>query len=500
MEEQRKKKLDVLRENNIEPYPYIFERTHMSKEVLDDFKKLENKKTKVAGRIMSLRQHGAISFMHLNDDAGKIQVALFKDDMKDNYKMLDHLDIGDFVGVEGKVFKTKRGETSVKAKKVEILCKALRSLPEKWHGLKDVEIRYRQRYLDLIVNPEVKETFVVRSKTVKAIRDFMDGEGFLEVETPMLQTLAGGALAKPFITYHNVLDRDLYLRIAPELYLKRLIVGGFEKIYEINRNFRNEGISTKHNPEFTMMEFYWAYADYYKLMDFTEEFFEKIAKQVIGGTKVKYGESEISFKRPFKKYTIFEGLKEIGGIDAEGKGKAELLDLAEANGIKVESNFTKSQIIDELFSELVEPKLVQPTFIYDYPLEMSPLAKKKRDNPELVERFELYLGGMEIVNAYSELNDPIDQYERFRDQVKDRAEGDEEAHLMDSDYVRALEYGMPPTAGWGLGIERFVMILTNSPSIRDVILFPHMKSVEGEQETEKIKDKIEKGIKSRDKK
>ncbi|MFH1786836.1 MAG: lysine--tRNA ligase [archaeon] len=500
MEEQRKAKLDRMRKDGIEPYPYIFERTHHAKEVLDGFSKLEGKKAKVAGRIMSLRQHGAISFMHLKDDSGQIQAAFFQDDMKDKYAMLEYLDIGDFVGVEGEVFKTKRGEVSVKAKKIEILCKALRSLPEKWHGLKDVELRYRQRYLDLIVNPEVKETFVARSRIVKAIREFMEGEGFLEVETPMLQAIAGGAMAKPFITYHNVLDRNLYLRIAPELYLKRLIVGGFEKVYEINRNFRNEGISTKHNPEFTMMEFYWAYADYNKLMDFTETFFSEIVKKATGGLKVKYGGNDIDFKAPFKKYTVYEGLKKIGGVDVEGKDRNALLELAEANGIRLEPNATKAQAIDELFSELVEPKLIQPTFIYDYPLELSPLAKRKRGNPDLVERFEMYVGGMELVNAYSELNDPVDQDERFKGQLKDRAAGDEEAHMMDEDYVRALEYGMPPTAGWGLGIERFVMVLTNSPSIRDVVLFPHMRTLEGEKESEQIKDKIDKGIKSREKK
>ena len=476
----RCEKLRKLREERIEPYPHRYKTTHKAREIWERYKRLKNgeeakgSKVSLAGRIMSKRGHGKSGFAHIMDESGKIQVyAKFDVVGEKRYGLYKSLDIGDFIGVEGRVFKTRTGEITVLVKDFTLLAKSLRPLPEKWHGLRDVETRFRQRYIDLIMNPEIKETFLKRSRITSLIRDFLDKKGFLEIETPMMQPIPGGAAATPFITHHKALHRDLYLRIAPELYLKRLIVGGMERVYEINRNFRNEGISTRHNPEFTMLELYQAYSDYGDLMELTEELFAKIAREVLGTLKIEYQGKRIDLKAPWKRLTLKNALKKYTNLDIDRIKDIERE--AEGLGLKLEEGLTRAQVIDHIAREFVEPRLIQPTFITDYPRELSPLAKAKRNNPNLAERFELFIGTLELANAYSELNDPILQRERLREQLALRWAGSEETHMMDEDFLRALEYGMPPCAGLGLGIDRLVMLFTDSPSIRDVILFPHMR-------------------------
>jgi lysyl-tRNA synthetase class 2 len=431
---------------------------------------------KIAGRIISIRDFGKAAFLKLKDMSGTLQVYCQKNILSDQYSLYKKLDIGDIIGVEGNVFKTKTQEVTINANKLYLLTKSIRPLPEKFHGLQDKELRYRQRYVDLIVNDDVRETFLKRSKIIALIREFMINDKFLEVETPMLHKLVGGAAAKPFITHLNALDLDMYLRIAPELYLKRLVVGGLERVFEINRNFRNEGMDLKHNPEFTMMEFYCAYKEYNFLLDFTEELFEYLLKNLGLEKKITYGDFEIDFSRPYKRIKFIDALKEIGGLSDEIiLDKAQCLKLAKQLEKKVDENTSHAKILAELFDALVEPKLINPTFITEYPVEISPLAKKNKQNSLITDRFELFIANMEIANGFSELNDPFDQKERFIKQLEERTKGDEEASMYDEDYIVALEYGLAPTAGEGIGIDRLVMLLTNNPSIRDVILFPLMK-------------------------
>jgi len=428
-----------------------------------------------------LRNQGKVSFADLRDQSGRIQIFFRKNDLGDEaYEQLNDLDIGDFLGVEGDVFRTRRGEVTVRAENYTLLTKSLRPLPEKWHGLTDIETRYRQRYLDMVSNPEVLDRFRRRITIIDAMRRWLIERGFLEVETPMLHHIPGGATARPFRTHHKTFDRDFYLRIAPELHLKRLIVGGFEKVFEINRCFRNEGVDTQHNPEFTIMELYEAYQDYMGLMDETEEMFSDVVREVIGGTTFEYQGQTIEMARPWKRLPLFEAIREYAGVDLEmhKKDRNAAAELAESAGCVVEESMGYGKIVDEVMSEKVKPNLIQPTFLYDYPLEISPLAKKKRDNPELTERFQLFIAGMEMGNAFSELNDPIDQRERFMDQVRQRERGDEEAQYLDDDYITALETGMPPTAGLGIGIDRLAMLLTDSASIREVIFFPQLRTIE----------------------
>jgi lysyl-tRNA synthetase class 2 len=475
--ENRINKLEALRAKDIDPYGQAFSISHHARDILDNFDALEGQNVSVAGRIHTMRAHGKSSFAHIIDVTGQIQIYAKIDQLGEEcYNFFKDLDLGDIIGVQGKVFRTRRGEVTVDVEEVTLLSKALRPLPDKWHGLKDVEIRYRQRYLDLIVNPDVREVFVTRSQIINGMRRFLDERGFLEVETPMMHAIPGGATARPFVTHHNALDIDLYLRIAPELYLKRLLVGGLEKVYEINKNFRNEGISTRHNPEFTMMELYQAYSDYKGMMELSEEMISHVALQVLGTTEITYQGQEISLKPPWRRITMVDAVKEMTGFDLNSYSTdEEAVRGAKAIGVEVKDNFTRGQVLHEIFEERVESKLIQPTFILDYPLEVSPLAKKKHDSPDFVYRFEGFMVGMELLNAFTELNDPIDQRERFEDQVRQRQKGDDEAHMMDEDYVTALEYGMPPAGGLGVGIDRLIMILTDSPSIRDVILFPLMR-------------------------
>lgn len=476
----RRKKLDELREKGIDPFGGKFERTHRSQEIIDQFEDLENNNVTIAGRIMAKRNMGKATFVHIQDIAGKIQVYVRVNEVgQDTYELFTHFDIGDIIGVTGKVFKTQRGEISVWASDITLLSKSLKPLPEKWHGLKDVELRYRQRYVDLIVNPEVKDVFITRTRIIRAIRNYLDKLGFLEVETPMMHPIPGGAAARPFITHHNTLDMDLYLRIAPELYLKRLLVGGLEKVYEINRNFRNEGISTKHNPEFTMLELYEAYADYHDMMQLTENLIASAALEVLGTTKIEYEGQIIDLTPPWTRIPMLDAIKQYTGVDfTQIHNDEQAKDAAKSLGMNIEKDATRGSIINEVFEEHVESKLIQPTFVTDYPIEISPLAKRNAENPDYTYRFELFIYAREMANAFSELNDPIDQEQRFRNQVEQRAAGDDEAHRMDEDYINALEYGMPPAGGLGIGIDRLVMLLTNSSSIRDVLLFPQMKNRE----------------------
>jgi lysyl-tRNA synthetase class 2 len=480
----RRDKMEALREKGVDPFGGKFERTHTAQEILDTYgdlskEELEEKAVTVtiAGRLMSKRKQGKASFAHLQDVTGRIQIYVRLDRVgEEQYEIFSTADIGDWLGISGIVFKTNRGETSVKADTVTFLTKSLRPLPEKFHGLKDVELRYRKRYLDLIMNPEVKETFILRSRIIAAIRRYLDERGFLEVETPTMHTIAGGAAARPFITHHNALDMDLYMRIAIELHLKRLIVGGLEKVYEIGRVYRNEGISTKHNPEFTMMELYQAYADFHDIMDLTENLIAHVAQEVLGTTKITYQGHEIDLTPPWDRKSMVELIKEHVGIDFKQEmSDEEARRLAKEYGVEIEPNMTFGHIVNEFFEQKVEDKLIQPTFVYGHPVAISPLAKKNEEDPRFTDRFELFIVGREHANAFSELNDPIDQRQRFEAQLAERAAGNDEAHPMDEDFLEALEYGMPPTGGLGIGIDRLVMLLTDSASIRDVLLFPLMR-------------------------
>ena len=480
--EQRIRKLDEMRESGIEPFGGVFYADDHASELHNKFGSLSKEALEtdpvtcsIAGRVIMMRDFGKAAFAHIQDTTGRIQVYFRKDILGERYKIIKKLDIGDILGLKGKLFRTKTNELTVEVDDFQFLTKSLRPLPEKWHGLKDVETRYRQRYVDLIVNPEVRQTFIQRSSIIKAVRDFLESKGFIEVETPMMQPIPGGATARPFKTHHNALDVDLYLRIAPELYLKRLLVGGYERVYELNRNFRNEGISTKHNPEFSMLEFYIAYRDYHFLMSFTEELIPYVAERALGTLKIPYGESTIDLTPPWPRIPMLEALAQKGVPQEIFTDPEKAAAWARANRIEIEKGSGLGKILDEIFKEKVEPDLIQPTFITDHPVELSPLAKRKSDNPGLVERFELFITSREIANAFSELNDPMDQRQRFLKQVEAKAQGDEEAHWMDEDFVRALEYGMPPAAGEGIGIDRLVMLLTNAQSIRDVILFPQLK-------------------------
>lgn len=481
---QRIKKLQELRALGINPYSNTFKVSDSSKDIVEQYGTLPAEELAakeyhcaIAGRIVALRSFGKATFAHIQDDKGRIQIYIKREVVgEEPYSFFKRVDIGDFVGVEGLLFRTKTGELTVEVEKFSILAKSLRPLPEKWHGLSDVEARYRQRYLDLIVNSDVKNVFIIRSKIVKYSREFLDNKGFLEVETPMMQPIPGGATARPFKTHHKALGIDLYLRIAPELYLKRLIVGGLERVYEINRNFRNEGLSAIHNPEFTMLEFYMAYADYNDLMGFTEEMITYLANKIIGGLKFSAWGHEIDLTPPWERLTLKEAVLRYAGVSEKVLENRDLaLEWARREEIPLRGDESLAKITLEIFEKKVEDHLTKPTFIIDYPTDVSPLARRKDDNPDLTERFELFIGGLEVANAFSELTDPEDQRQRFLSQEEERAGGDEEAHKMDEDFIRALEYGMPPTAGEGIGIDRLVMLFTGQTSIRDVILFPHMR-------------------------
>jgi lysyl-tRNA synthetase class 2 len=477
----RREKLRKLKERNINPYPYNFKRTHTSSEIIADFEKLstENTEVKIAGRMVSLRLHGKTLFFHLLDGAGKIQIYVKSDEVgKEKFELFDLFDIGDHLGVTGRVFKTKTGEITVRANDFCVLSKSLLPLPEKWHGLQDKELRYRQRYVDLMVNEDIKKIFLVRTELIKAIRKFLDDLGFVEVETPILQPLYGGAFARPFTTHHHALDVDLYLRIADELYLKRLIVGGFEKVYEISKSFRNEGMDRNHNPEFTMLELYQAYADYNDIMELYENLLNSVSKEVLGSIKFEFEGKEIDLTPPWRRLPLLDSIKEYAKVDLANKNEEEIRKIAVDLNVKEDLNRPKGKLIEAIFETSVQPNLIQPTFITDYPIEMSPLAKKHREKEDLTERFELFLGGCEMGNAFSELNDPLDQRERFEMQMELAKRGDKEAQMLDEDFLRALEYGMPPTGGLGFGVDRLVMVLTNTHSIREVIFFPQMRPVE----------------------
>ena len=475
----RREKLEELQKQGKDPFAITkFNKTHSSQEIKDNYEALEQKDVTIAGRIMAKRIMGKASFCHIQDEQGKIQCYVSTNDLgEENYKEFKTYDVGDIVGITGFVFKTRTEEISVHAKKITLLAKSLRPLPEKFHGLKDTDLRYRQRYVDLIVNPEVKETFIKRTQIINEVRNILNEKGYLEVETPILNTISGGATARPFITHHNTLDIDMYLRIATELNLKRLIVGGFDKVYEIGRIFRNEGMDIRHNPEFTSIEFYAAYENYNDMMDITEEIFQRCAMKVCGTTKITYQGTEIELGGKWKRISMIDSIKEVTGIDFNTiETDEEAVALAKEKNIEIpKGKETRGNVISLFFEEYVEKTLVQPTFIYDYPIEISPLAKKCDYDPRLTQRFEAFVGGREYGNAFSELNDPIDQYERFKEEIKAREFGDDEAGMMDEDFINALEYGLPPTGGEGIGIDRLVMLLTDAASIRDVLLFPTMK-------------------------
>ena len=479
---QRRRKVDVLWEAGINPYPNDYRPSHTSADLAvayGDKQTIEDNPQifVVAGRIIARRSFGKAAFVQLQDRKGRMQLYVKKDAIGDEpFEAFETFDIGDIIGATGVPFRTKTGELSLHVTQLRLLTKSLLPLPEKFHGLTDVETRYRQRYVDLIVNPEVREVFFKRTRIINLIRAFMNDHDFLEVETPMMQQIPGGATARPFVTHHNALDMELYMRIAPELYLKRLVVGGFERVFEINRNFRNEGISIRHNPEFTMMEFYQAYATFEDLMDFTEELLCHVAQELLGTLEFTCQGERISFQRPWKRLTVLEAILEYGDIDAKSLADRDLAyAYAQRIGLELPAEIGYGKLITEIFEEVAETKLIQPTFITAYPTEVSPLSRKSDHDPEIVDRFEFFCVGREMANAFSELNDPRDQKERFLAQVAEKAKGDEEAHYMDEDYIRALEYGMPPTAGEGIGIDRLVMLLTDSPSIRDVILFPQLR-------------------------
>lgn len=480
----RREKLAQFRDTGIDPFGKRFERsdtTKSLKEKYDQFTKeeLEEKSSvvSVAGRIMTKRGKGKAGFAHIQDLNGQVQIYVRQDAVgEEQYDLFDRADLGDIVGVSGVVFKTNVGELSIKVKEFTFLSKALRPLPDKFHGLKDIEQRYRQRYLDLITSMESRETFITRSKILQSMRRYLDDRGYLEVETPMMHSIAGGAAARPFITHHNALDMELYMRIAIELHLKRLIVGGLEKVYEIGRVFRNEGVSTRHNPEFTMIELYEAYADFNDIMDLTENMIAHIAKEVLGSTTVQYGDYEVNLEPKWTRLHMVDAIKQYVGVDFWKKmSDEEARALAKEHNIEIKDNVTFGHVVNEFFEQRIEEKLIQPTFIYGHPVEISPLAKKNDEDERFTDRFELFIVAREHANAFTELNDPIDQKERFEAQLKERAEGNDEAHMMDEDYIEAMEYGMPPTGGLGIGIDRLVMLLTNSPSIRDVLLFPLMR-------------------------
>jgi len=482
-----KRKVQSLRERGINLYPSGFRRDSTVGEVMDRFGNLSGEEIEkmpdsftLAGRVMSIRDFGKASFIHIKDGTGKLQAYIRRDRVgEEDFGIFKLIDIGDHVGITGRLFRTKTGELTLLAESFVLLSKAQRALPEKYHGLIDVETRYRQRYLDLIVNDQARNTFILKSKMIRAIREFFDNRGFMEVETPMMQQIPGGATARPFKTFHHALGMDLYLRVAPELYLKRLVVGGFEKVYELNRNFRNEGISTEHNPEFTMLEFYWAYATYEDLMELTEDLMLTLLEKIAGTMSLEYQGNRVDFTTPWPRIALMDSLRDIGGIEEEVlSSEQKLRTLARAKGVGIEEREGIGYVLTKLFDHLVEPRLIRPTFIVDYPVEASPLSRRNEEHPEIAERFELFIAGKEVANGFSELNDPDDQRDRFLKQVALRDAGDEEALFMDEDYLRALEYGLPPTAGEGIGIDRLAMVLTDSPSIRDVILFPHMRKKE----------------------
>lgn len=480
----RREKLHNLREKGLDPFGKRFERTHQTDEIISTYGELEKEDLEekeinvtIAGRIMTKRGKGKAGFAHIQDLSGQIQIYIRKDAVgEEAYEIFNTADLGDIIGITGEVFKTKVGELSIKVKSFELLTKALRPLPDKFHGLKDIEQRYRQRYVDLIVSPESKKTFITRSKIIQAMRRYLDDQGYLEVETPTMHSIPGGASARPFITHHNALDMPLYMRIAIELHLKRLIVGGLEKVYEIGRVFRNEGVSTRHNPEFTMIELYEAYADYQDIMTLTENVIAHCAKEVLGTTTVQYGEYEVNLEPKWTRLHMVDAIKEYTGADFWKEMTVdEARELAKEHNVEINDHMQYGHIVNEFFEQKVEESLIQPTFIYGHPVEISPLAKKNDDDPRFTDRFELFIVAREHANAFTELNDPIDQKERFEAQLKEREQGNDEAHMMDEDFIEALEYGMPPTGGLGIGIDRLVMLLTNSPSIRDVLLFPQMR-------------------------
>ena len=487
LQQLRREKVEQIREMGINPYPNRFKREHNAGDV---HREMEGKSAEeveasgghfiLAGRVMAIRNFGKAAFIHIEDSSGRIQVFMKKDTLgEEGYARFRMWDVGDIVGVSGTPFLTRTGELTILAINAVLLTKSVRPLPEKWHGLKDIEIRYRQRYVDLITNSEVKETFRTRTRLIRNIREYLDREGFLEVETPMMQPIPGGATARPFVTHHNTLDMDLYLRVAPELYLKRLVVGGFDRVYEINRNFRNEGISTMHNPEFTMLEFYMAYSDYGDLMDFTEEFLREVVRRTVGSESLTYQGREVDFSRSFKRIEFADALGKLEGIEEKHLENLEdALEYARRREIPATDRDPLGKVHMKIFERLVEPGLTDPTFVFNYPVDVSPLSRRSEENPGVAERFELFIAGMEMANGFSELNDPREQEERFRQQVSERESGDDEAHRMDRDYINALEYGLPPTAGEGIGIDRLAMLVTDSGSIRDVILFPHQRSVQ----------------------
>ncbi|MCM3155675.1 lysine--tRNA ligase [Priestia megaterium] len=480
----RREKMSNLRDQGIDPFGQRFERTHTSQQLISEYDELTKEQLEenevpvsLAGRIMTKRGKGKAGFAHVQDLTGQIQLYVRKDAIgEEQYEIFSSVDIGDLVGVEGVLFKTKVGELSIKVKDFTLLTKALRPLPDKYHGLKDIEQRYRQRYLDLITNPESKQTFISRSRIIQSMRRYLDNHGYLEVETPMMHSIAGGAAARPFVTHHNALDMELYMRIAIELHLKRLIVGGLEKVYEIGRVFRNEGVSTRHNPEFTMIELYEAYADYKDIMALTENLIAHIAQEVLGTTKIQYGDQEVDLTPEWTRLHMVDAIKQYTGVDFWGETSVEeARALAKEHGVEITEHMQYGHIVNEFFEQKVEEQLIQPTFVYGHPVEISPLAKKNAEDPRFTDRFELFIVAREHANAFTELNDPIDQRERFEAQLKEKEQGNDEAHEMDDDFIEALEYGMPPTGGLGIGIDRLVMLLTNAPSIRDVLLFPHMR-------------------------